>query len=189
MQKKLLTQEEGQTLIQIAHDNIYCYLTDKEYALPKEIPSIFKEKLGVFVTLNKNNSLRGCIGYPEPYKPLIDAVLDVSIAAGIDDPRFNPITLNEFEEIDLEISVLTKPEEVLVKDYTEYLTKLKVGTDGLIIENNYNRGLLLPQVPIEQNWNIEEFLENLCYKAALPKDTWKKKDTKIYSFQAQIFKA
>ena len=77
----------------------------------------YTEYLGVFVTLNINHSLRGCIGYPEPVKPLIDAVLDVSIAAAFEDPRFLPLTENEFELIDIEISILTKPKEVIVENY------------------------------------------------------------------------
>lgn len=89
--------------------------------------------------MNINNNLRGCIGYPEPYKPLIDAVLDVSIAAAVNDPRFMPLTLDEFQNITIEISVLTKPTKVIVKDYNEYLDKLEVGVDGLIIESDYNR--------------------------------------------------
>ena len=74
-----------------------------------------------------------------------------------------------------------------VKSYHDYFNVLKVGRDGLIIENGYHRGLLLPQVPVEQNWNLNEFLEGLCYKAGLNNDAWKYEDTKIYSFQAQIF--
>lgn len=187
MQCGLLTEKEGNLLLKIARDNIRCYLENKDYQIPEDIPSIFREKLGVFVTLNINNNLRGCIGYPEPYKPLIDAVLDVSIAAAVNDPRFMPLTLDEFQNITIEISVLTKPTKVIVKDYNEYLDKLEVGVDGLIIESDYNRGLLLPQVPIEQNWDIEEFLENLCYKAGLASDAWVSATTDIFKFQAQIF--
>lgn len=187
MQNKILSQSEGGLLIKIARDNISCYLNNKDFKLPENIPEIFREKLGVFVTLNKHENLRGCIGYPEPYKPLIDAVCDVSIAAAVDDPRFRPLTIDEFEEISIEISVLTKPTEVLVDNYEDYLNKLTVGTDGLIIERGYNRGLLLPQVPLEQNWDIEEFLENLCYKAGLSSGAWKDDNTRIFKFQAQIF--
>lgn len=187
MQCGLLTKKEGNLLLKIARDNIRCYLENKDYQIPEDIPSIFREKLGVFVTLNVDNNLRGCIGYPEPYKPLIDAVLDVSIAAAVNDPRFMPLTLDEFQNITIEISVLTKPTKVIVKDYNEYLDKLEVGVDGLIIESDYNRGLLLPQVPIEQNWDIEEFLENLCYKAGLASDAWMSATTDIFKFQAQIF--
>lgn len=187
MLKDQLTLEEGQLLIKIARENIETYLNGGEYVCIKELPEIFHEKLGVFVTLSINSNLRGCIGYPEPYMELIDGLLDVSIAAAVEDPRFNPISLEEFEKVKIEVSVLTKPQLVQVDSYEDYLNLLKVGRDGLIIENMYHRGLLLPQVPIEQNWDIETFLENLCYKAGLYGDAWKDINTKIYSFQAQIF--
>lgn len=187
MLKDQLTLEEGQLLIKIARENIVTYLKGGEYVCTKELPEIFHEKLGVFVTLSINSNLRGCIGYPEPYMELIEGLLDVSVAAAVEDPRFNPISLDEFEKVKIEVSVLTKPQLVQVDSYEDYLNLLKVGRDGLIIENMYHRGLLLPQVPIEQNWDIETFLENLCYKAGLYGDAWKDINTKIYSFQAQIF--
>ncbi len=187
MFQEVLNDSEQELLLKIARDNIKAYLSDEYYELPNNLPKVFYEKLGVFVTLNINHNLRGCIGYPEPVKPLIEAVLDVSIAAAFEDPRFLPLTKNEFENIDIEISVLTKPKEVKVENYKEYLDKLTVGVDGLIIEHKFNRGLLLPQVPVEQKWDIQEFLENLCYKAGLNRDAWKNKDTTIYNFQAQVF--
>lgn len=187
MKQNKLTQEEGQLLIKIARENISAYLNGGEYIPPTELPTIFNEKLGVFVTLSKDSNLRGCIGYPEPYMSLIDGLLDVSIAAAVDDPRFNPLSFKEFKSVKIEVSVLTKPELVNVNSSNAYLEVLKVGCDGLIIENGYHRGLLLPQVPIEQNWNIEQFLEGLCYKAGLNKDAWKSEDSKIFSFQSQIF--
>lgn len=187
MKQEQLSYEEGQLLIEIARNNILTYLEGGEYTPSKELPNIFYEKLGVFVTLSINSNLRGCIGYPEPYMELIEGLLDVSIAAAIEDPRFNPISLEEFKNVKIEISVLTKPQLVKVNSYQDYFNLLKVGRDGLIIENGYHRGLLLPQVPIEQNWNLTEFLEGLCYKAGLNKDAWKYEETKLYSFQAQIF--
>ncbi len=182
-----LTPDEGNLLITIARENILAYLKGEEYVLNHELPEIFHEKLGVFVTLSIDSYLRGCIGYPEPYMELIEGVLDVSVAAAVDDPRFSPLSLEEFENVDIEVSVLTKPKLVEVDSYEDYLDVLKVGRDGLIIENMYHRGLLLPQVPVEQNWDIKTFLENLCYKAGLHEDAWKDDYTKIYSFQAQIF--
>jgi len=187
MSSEVLNKFEQELLLKIARDNIKTHLSYEPYEAPNNLPVVFHEKLGVFVTLNINNNLRGCIGYPEPIKPLFDAVLDVSLSAAFEDPRFLPLTKNEFENINIEISVLTKPQEVVVQNYEEYLEKLTVGVDGLIIEYKFNRGLLLPQVPVEQNWDIKEFLENLCYKAGLNSDAWKMEDTKIYNFQAQVF--
>ncbi|MBQ6218108.1 MAG: TIGR00296 family protein [Methanosphaera sp.] len=187
MQQEKLTPEEGELLLKIARENIDTYLKGDDYILPSDLPKIFYEKLGVFVTLSINSNLRGCIGYPEPYMELINGLLDVSIAAAVQDPRFNPISFSEFQKVKLEISVLTKPMLVEIKSFEDYFELLKVGNDGLIIENGHNRGLLLPQVPVEQNWDLKTFLENLCYKAGLNINAWKDENTKIYSFQAQIF--
>ena len=187
MSTEVLNKFEHELLLKIARDNIKTQLSYEPYRAPNNLPDVFHDKLGVFVTLNINNNLRGCIGYPEPVKPLLDAVLDVSLSAAFEDPRFLPLTKEEFENITIEISVLTKPKEVIVQNFEEYLEKLTVGIDGLIIEHRFNRGLLLPQVPVEQNWDIQEFLENLCYKAGLNSDAWKSEDTKIYNFQAQVF--
>lgn len=187
MQQNTLTDEEGQLLISIARQNILAYMKGEDFIPPENLPNIFHDNLGVFCTLSIDSQLRGCIGYPEPYMPLIEGLLDVSISSAFDDPRFNPISFNEFNNMGIEISVLTKPEEIIVESYPDYLSVLKVGHDGLIIENSYHRGLLLPQVPVEQNWDIQTFLENLCYKAGLNKDAWKDKNSKIFSFQAQIF--
>lgn len=187
MSNTILTQEEGQLLLKIARNNISSYLNGDEYNPPKNLPKIFDEKLGVFVTLSLNSNLRGCIGYPEPYYSLIEGLLDVSISAAFDDPRFNPISSQEFDNIRLEISVLTKPQLIEIENYTDYLTLIEIGRDGLIIENSYHRGLLLPQVPVEQNWDTLTYLENLCYKAGLSSESWKNDNTKLYAFQAQIF--
>lgn len=187
MPNNIITPEEGQLLLTIARENIVTYLKGGEYIPPNNLPIIFHEKLGVFVTLSINSNLRGCIGYPEPYYSLIEGLLDVSISAAFEDPRFNPISLEEFEKIKLEISVLTKPQLIEINNYEDYLSLIEIGRDGLIIENGYHRGLLLPQVPVEQNWDTLTYLENLCYKAGLPHESWKEDNTKIYAFQAQIF--
>ncbi len=185
--ENLLSDGEGKLLLKIARENIEAYMDNREYEVDFEIPEIFKQKRGVFVTLNKNNNLRGCIGYPEPYKPLIDALLDVSISAAVNDPRFRPVTKDELRDIDIEISVLTKPELIDVEDPQEYFDKITIGEDGLILENAFNRGLLLPQVPVEQGWDVNEFLVNLAYKAGTNFNAWQEMSTKIYKFQAQIF--
>ncbi len=187
MQQDKISSEEGELLLKIARENIETYLKGEKYTPPSHLPTIFLEKLGVFVTLSINSNLRGCIGYPEPYMKLIEGLLDVSIAAAVEDPRFNPISLSEFQKVKLEVSVLTKPKLVEIESYEDYFEVLEVGRDGLIIENGYHRGLLLPQVPVEQKWDIKTYLENLCYKAGLSVDKWKEDYTKIYSFQAQIF--
>jgi uncharacterized protein (TIGR00296 family) len=114
-------------------------------------------------------------------------VIEVAISAATGDPRFPQVTPSEMDDIQVEVSVLSKPELVEVQNPAEYLEKVEVGKDGLIVEMGIYRGLLLPQVPIEWNWDIEEFLANTCMKAGLSPDCWLQKGVKIYSFQSQIF--
>lgn len=142
---------------------------------------IFKEKRGAFVTLHINGRLRGCIGYIAGIKPIPETIIDMAIASAFKDPRFPPLKREEFEKIDIEISVLTPIERV------NNIDEIQVGRDGLIISNGYRQGLLLPQVATEYGWNREQFLEHTCYKAGLPGDAWKWKDTKIEKFSAQVF--
>jgi uncharacterized protein (TIGR00296 family) len=131
--------------------------------------------------------LRGCIGFPYPTAPLAQAVIESAIESATQDPRFPSVTLKELDSIVFEVSVLTPPELISTNKPTDYPSKIKVGQDGLIIEKGYWKGLLLPQVPVEWNWNEEEFLCQCCIKAGLPPDNWLLKDTKVYRFQAIIF--
>jgi hypothetical protein len=131
--------------------------------------------------------LRGCIGYPQPTFPLVEATIDSAINAATEDPRFNPLSLKELDEVVFEVSVLTPPEAIEVNKPQEYVGKIKVGEHGLIVEKGFSKGLLLPQVPVEWGWCEEEFLCQCCMKAGLPPDTWLGKGTKIYKFTAIVF--
>jgi len=187
-----LSLEEGKFLIQLARSAVNEKLDKgKTVQPPKETPKKLFEQCGVFVTINSlrggEKELRGCIGYPYPTNPLVEAVIDSAINAATQDPRFYPLTLKELSKVVFEVSVLTPPELVEVKNPKEYLTKIKVGEDGLIVERGYCRGLLLPQVPIEWGWCEEEFLCQCCVKAGVPPDSWLTKDAKIYKFKAIIF--
>ncbi|MGC9516819.1 MAG: TIGR00296 family protein [Methanomicrobiales archaeon] len=184
----MLSEEDGKLLLKVARDAIKSYLKNNlVIEPPQNIPIVLKEKMGTFVTIHKKGDLRGCIGYPEPVKPLINAVIDSAISAATGDPRFPPMGLDELDVVDLELSVLTKPEKVEVDHPPEYVEKIKVGEDGLIIEKGFNKGLLLPQVPVEWEWDAEEFLTNTCLKAGLRPDCWFDPETEVYNFQAQIF--
>ena len=186
--------EEGKMLINFARENIEHYLKNhKRIGVPEEIKQKFANKYGSFVTLNKfnvgGNPLRGCIGYIEPTYSLYDVIHRVSISSAIEDPRFPSVTLEEMDDIVIEISILTPPKQIEVNDPKEYLEKIVIGRDGLIAEKGMRRGLLLPQVPVDhdRNWDVETFLSHTCQKAWLPQDAWKDLDTKIYSFQAILF--
>ena len=187
-----LSLDEGKFLIELARNTVKNYLEKGETIKPpKETHKKLFEKCGVFVTINsvKNGEkeLRGCIGYPYPTNPLVEAVIDSAINAATEDPRFEPLSPNELSKVVFEVSVLTPPEPVEVKDPKEYLIKIKAGEDGLIVEKGYYKGLLLPQVPVEWGWCEEEFLCQCCMKAGLPPDSWLTKGAKIYKFKAIIF--
>ena len=187
-----LSNQEGKFLIQLARNTVTEYLKNGKILKPPEsTPKKLYEQCGVFVTIssiqNREKALRGCIGYPYPTSPLVEAIIDSAINAATQDPRFEPMTAEELNGVVFEVSVLTPPEPVQVDNPKDYLNKIKVGEDGLIIERGYRKGLLLPQVPIEWGWSEEEFLCQCCTKAGLPPDTWLTKETKISKFKAIIF--
>jgi len=187
-----LSLEEGKFLVRLARNAVKTYLeTGKTVKAPENTAEKLFERCGVFVTINslKNGEkhLRGCIGYPYPTSPLVEAVIDSAVSAATRDPRFYPLSSTELGTVVFEVSVLTPPEAVEVENPKEYLAKIKVGEDGLIVEKGAYKGLLLPQVPVEWEWCEEEFLCQCCVKAGLPRDSWLTKGAKIYRFQAIIF--
>ena len=188
MTKSQISDSDGIELVKMARRVVTQHLNNDEKISDSEFNTKFDFSSGVFVTLNKENDLRGCIGYPIPVKKLYDGLVDAAISAATRDPRFSAVTPDELDKITFEVTVLTPPEEIKVSEHSEYLSQIKVGRDGLIVENSFTSGLLLPQVPTEYGWNEEEFLEYTCQKAGLEKDAWKEKSTKISKFQGVIFK-
>jgi len=187
-----LSLEEGNFLVRLARKAVKEYLeTRKQIKVPQDTPQKLSQPCGVFITINsiksREKKLRGCIGYPYPTVPLIQAVIESAINSATQDPRFYPILLDELESVVFEVSVLTPPEIIKVEKPSQYPSKINVGEDGLIVEKNIFKGLLLPQVPIEWKWDNEQFLCQCCIKAGLPPDCWLLKGTKIYKFQAIIF--
>ncbi len=190
--KHELDDETGRFLVRLARKAIDQYLANgMRITAPDDTPSKLHEKRGVFVTLTNasaDNALRGCIGYPLPTKRLVDAAIDSAIDAATGDPRFDPVPLEEFRsKVRVEVSVLTPPEEIVVQNPTDYPKKIEIGTDGLIVERGWYKGLLLPQVATEWKMNTEEFLSNCCMKAGLAPDAWLVKGTNVQKFQAVIF--
>jgi uncharacterized protein (TIGR00296 family) len=187
-----LTDEEGKFLVKLARQTVKEYLNNgKVLQVIENVSAKLMEPCGVFVTINRfydgAKRLRGCIGLPYPTTPLAKAVIEAAISASTQDPRFPPVSMNELDQIVFEVSVMTPPELVTADKPTDYLNKIKVGRDGLIMEHGYNKGLLLPQVPVDLNWNEEEFLCQTAMKAGLQPDVWLLKNTNLYSFQAIIF--
>lgn len=180
-EKDLLNSEEQAMLKDIAWGAIDGVLENRPYSIPGDIPDILQTPCGAFVTLTIKGRLRGCIGHITATAPLAETVRDVAVAAALEDPRFSPLTLEEWAKTDLEVSVLTPLERV-----TDIET-ITPGMHGLYIRRGYQSGLLLPQVATEYGWDRETFLEQTCRKAGLRKSDWKEEDTEIYWFKAQVF--
>ncbi|MFX1379332.1 MAG: TIGR00296 family protein [Promethearchaeota archaeon] len=186
--------EDGKILLKFARDNIEFYLkNNRRIPIPDNIKEKFPDKYGAFVTLNRynvsGNPLRGCIGYIEPTYSLYDVIHKVSISSATEDPRFPSVSIDEMDNIVIELSILTTPKLLEVDNPKDYIDKIVIGRDGLIAEKGMRRGLLLPQVPVDhgRNWDVETFLSQTCSKAWLDSNAWKEKSTKIYSFQAILF--
>ena len=185
----MISEENGQYLVEVAKNAIATYLeTGRRPFIPEDCPEELKEELGVFVTLNKKHRLRGCIGYPEPVKSLIESTIDVAIAAAFDDPRFPELKKEEYGDLEFEVTVLTQPELIEIAHPNQYLNEIEIGRDGLIIQKGYARGLLLPQVAPENGFSVEEFLDHTCMKAGISADSWMDESCDVFKFQGQIFK-
>ncbi len=184
----MLTEEEGAEGLKLARAAIEKYLRENSSLnAPGDLPASFEEKRGVFVTLNKYGNLRGCIGYPYPVFKLKDAIIDAAISAAVSDPRFPSVTKAEFEDITIELTVLSTPRMLKVKP-KDLPEQIEIGRHGLIVKSGIYQGLLLPQVATEYNWSAEEFLCQTCWKAGLPQDAWLEKDTEVSTFEGQIFR-
>jgi uncharacterized protein (TIGR00296 family) len=186
---RLISLIEGAELVRLARSAVEKYL--KESIIIKSEKDKL-QKAGIFVTLNyvttsKKEYLRGCIGFPLPEKPLYQGVIEAAIAAAVEDPRFPPLDRHELDNIIFEVSVLTPPQEIRARR-NDYEKEIQIGRDGLILHWRFGSGLLLPQVPVELKWDVEEYLANICYKAGAPPDVWLDPTSKLYKFQAEVFK-
>ncbi|HZE77740.1 MAG TPA: TIGR00296 family protein [Nitrososphaeraceae archaeon] len=182
----------GQLLVKLARKAVERYLEDSVIIAPDDSCKVSTQKMGVFVTINqldnKIEHLRGCIGFPLPQKELYQSIIEAAISAATKDPRFQPVTKEDLSNIIFEVSLLTIPEEIKVKSPKDYLSRVKIGRDGLIIQWKHGSGLLLPQVPVDLKWSIEQYLTNLCFKAGGPSDAWLMPDSKLYKFETLIYK-
>ncbi|MGR3176085.1 MAG: AmmeMemoRadiSam system protein B [Candidatus Scalindua sp.] len=180
-----LNNEERLTLLKIARDTLESYvkegkrpdLNSGEYTLSP----ILKEKRGVFVTLNKNGNLRGCIGHIEPREQLVKAVMDNAINSSMNDRRFRPVDADELAEIEIDISVLSPIKKISGAD------KFIPGEHGIIIRLGGMSAVFLPQVATEQGWDREDTLSHLCNKAGLPSYAWKDEKMEFFVFTAEVF--
>jgi hypothetical protein len=186
-----LDTEEGTFLVGFARSSIEAALGGGEPPSQEDVSMKLRTDCGVFVTLNKvsgsSHNLRGCIGFPYPVMPLVDAVSEAAVSAVLRDPRFQPVSLEEMDSVAVEVSVLTPPEKIVVQSPGEYRDHVRVGRDGLIVDRGSSRGLLLPQVAVDWGWSAEEFLTQCCIKAYLPPDSWLTPGTDVFRFSAIIF--
>jgi AmmeMemoRadiSam system protein A len=176
-----LKSADKKLLLQVARDSISAQLKGKAGTPVKATAPVLEEFRGAFVSLHRRGQLRGCIGYIDAVKPLLQTVLEMAPAAAFQDPRFRPLQADELADLEIEISVLTPMR--LVKSTDE----IEVGQHGLYIVKGLNRGLLLPQVATQYHWDRQTFLEQTCNKAGLPSNAWKDSDTQIFIFRAEIF--
>ncbi|MFH1136066.1 MAG: AmmeMemoRadiSam system protein B [Pseudomonadota bacterium] len=171
---------EQKILLETARSAILAALTGTGFTPTENPPPSLMEQRGAFVTLKTNGRLRGCIGRLETDQPLLATTAQMAVQAAFRDPRFPPLDQSEVKDLTLEISVLTPFEQV------KSIDEITVGVHGLLISRGHDQGLLLPQVPVEQGWDREEFLKQTCLKAGLPPDAWKEGAT-VYRFSAQVF--
>jgi len=179
----ILTKLQRNKLLRIARDSIDLYATGRKELNVKEDDPLLNQNMGAFVTLHKENRLRGCIGNIVGRQPLYLTVRDMAIAASTDDPRFSPVTKEELKNIDIEISVLSPLKKITSAD------EITLGEHGVLVRNDFTSGVYLPQVATETGWSKEQFLNSLCGdKAGMSPDAWKKGACDIYIFSAEVFK-
>jgi uncharacterized protein (TIGR00296 family) len=178
-----LGREEQRKIVFAVREAVESYVSSGKYPqeLFKWLPSV---RCGVFVTIKKHGMLRGCIGFPEGYYNIGEAIVKAAIYAAAEDPRFPPVTSGELGDLEYEVTILGKP--VLV-EAEKISSELKIGKHGLIVERGDSGGLLLPQIAVEYDMTPLEFLEATCEKAGLPTDAWKMKATRIYMFLGYSF--
>jgi AmmeMemoRadiSam system protein A len=175
-----LSDESRRFLLDLARESIARKLAGDDIPRRKPNDPVVCAPCGAFVTLKDAGTLRGCIGRLESPQPLWETVAEMAQAAAFDDPRFPAVTREELDGLSIEISVLTPFERL------QDPQSVVVGKHGLLVERGFRRGVLLPQVAVEQGWNREEFLAYVCRKASLTPDAWKDPDTALYVFSALV---
>ena len=179
MRESPLTPGERRRLLALARDAVVAAVADGSRPVPE--PADLPAASGVFVTIKRNGQLRGCIGTLQMRLGLADEVLRAAVQSATEDPRFPPLGAEELPELRLEISVLGPQEPVPARE-----DAFTIGVHGLIVEDGFRRGLLLPQVPVEWGWTPEQFLRQTCVKAGLSPNAWRE-GARVYRFAADVF--
>ena len=178
VQQGEFSHQERTLLLQVAHDSILSALENREISVDPPTPHL-AEPRGAFTSLYLNSELRGCVGYILPVSSVYRAVIETARAAAFEDARFHRVTMEEARHLEIELSILSSPRPISAE-------AVEVGRHGLLISMVGQRGLLLPQVPSDRNWDRVTFLEQTCRKAGLPPDAWKHGAT-IEAFTAEVF--
>jgi hypothetical protein len=177
-----LSEQEKSELLALARKSVEYVVQQKElYEPPASASATLNQERGAFVTLTESGDLRGCIGYTSAIKPLYMTVRDTATHAALHDPRFRPVSASELPHLEYEVSVLSPLRRVLD------VQQIKIGEHGLLMKNGDSEGLLLPQVPVEQKWDLPTFLEQTCRKARMASNCWRDENTDIFSFTAVVF--
>jgi|SRR5690348_4403155 AmmeMemoRadiSam system protein A len=175
-----LSEGDQRTLLELARKAIREAVLHRR--LPDAIPrdGVLSERRGVFVTLHVRGRLQGCIGVTEPDEPLGEAVVRCAVSAALEDPRFSPMKEPQLEEMGIEISLLSSLDPILPE-------AIETGRHGLLVVNHAQRGLLLPKVATEHGLTSEQFIEETCRKAGLPRQAWKDPETRLFGFTCEVF--
>lgn len=176
-----LSTAERELLRTTAYRSLEHCVKGAQVMCPEAPTPRLREKRGVFVTLKHRGHLRGCVGYVRPFKPLIEAVWEMAESAALRDHRFIPVEPREVDQLELEITVLSPLKQITNPD------AVLVGRHGLVISRGHLSGVLLPQVPVEHDWDRETFLAETCVKAGLDPDAWRDPQTTLEVFTAEIF--
>ena len=178
----MLNEEQKKKMLKLARDSIIHYLKERKRLPVKEGDPILNREMGAFVTLHSHGQLRGCIGNLVGKGPFYLTVRDMAVEAATGDPRFRPVTLDEMNDIDIEISALSPMQKI---DDPE---KIEMGKHGVLVRRGFTSGVYLPQVATEAGWNREQFMNSLCgHKAGMSPDAWKKGECDIFIFTAEVF--
>jgi AmmeMemoRadiSam system protein A len=177
----MTTETDRQRLLQEARAAMVSFVERRSVALADHASGDLHTRCGgAFVSIHHRGDLRGCIGHIEADRSLLRVVRECAVAACSADPRFPPVIAEELAGLEIEVSLLGPFEPVASPDDVE------IGRHGLLVEQNRQRGLLLPQVATEWGWDRETFLAQTCHKAGLPRDAWKQ-GAKVWRFEAEVF--
>lgn len=176
----LLTKEQQKTAFSLIRNVILSRLFSKDFVLQDEHKEL-NQASGAFVTLHKKGLLRGCIGHMQSEKPLYTTLMELAISSAFEDRRFPPLSPGEYDDIDIEISILSPMQPAS-------LDEIMIPKHGVLLSKGFYRSVFLPQVAIEQNWNKQIFMEHLCRKAGLSSYAYKDPDCSFHIFTAEIYK-